>query len=106
MKNLVGRWRVEDGTFRGLEYEFRGDGSFEMSMDEFDVRAAGRYRIRAEGQPFEIDIHFVQHSSPEGLGIVRGIFELQGDKLRMKVGGVQSERWMDPGQFVVYARAA
>ena len=106
MKDLVGRWRVEDGTFRGLEYEFRNDGSFEMKMSEFDVRAAGRYRVRAEGQPFEIDIHFVQHSSPEGLGIVRGIFEVKDGQLRMKVGGLQSERWMDPGQFVVYARAA
>jgi hypothetical protein len=106
MKDLVGRWRVEDGTFRGLEYEFRDDGSFEMRMAEFAVRAAGRYRVRAEYQPFEIDIHFVQHSSPEGLGIVRGIFEVQGDRLRMKVGGLHSERWMDPKQYVVYERAA
>lgn len=106
MKDLVGRWRVEDGTFRGLEYEFRTDGSFEMTMTEFQVRGAGRYRVRAEDQPFEIDIHFVQHSSPDGLGIVRGIFEVREDKLRMKVGGLASERWMDPGQFLVYARAA
>lgn len=106
MKELVGRWKVDEGTFRGLEYDFRDDGSFEMKMAEFEVRAAGRYRVRADGRPYEIDIHFVQHSSPEGLGIVRGIFDVEGDRLRMKVGGVQSERWMDPNAYVVYSRAA
>jgi uncharacterized protein (TIGR03067 family) len=104
MKELVGRWRVVEGHFQGLEYDFRDDGSFEMEMAQFDVRAAGRYRVRAEAQPFEIDIHFVQHSSPDGLGIVRGIFELRDDQLRMKVSGPESERWMDPNAFVVYAR--
>jgi len=105
MKDLVGRWRVLDGTFRGLEYEFRDDGSFEMKMAGVEVEAAGRYRVRAEEQPYEIDIHFVRHSSPEGLGLVRGIFEVEGDRLRMKVGGVHSERWMDPNAYVIYARA-
>ena len=40
MMDLVGRWKVVDGTFEGLEYEFRDDGSFEMKMAEFAVEKA------------------------------------------------------------------
>jgi len=105
MKDLVGRWRVAEGTFAGLEYHFRDDGSFVMELAEFQVRGAGRYRVRAAERPFEIDIHFVQHSAPEGLGVVRGIFDIEGDQLKMKVGGFADERWMDPTAFVTYARS-
>ncbi len=105
-QRLVGRWRVEQGLFAGLEYDFREDGSFVMEMSEFRVHGAGRYHVRADGPPFEIDIHFVKHSAPEGLGVVRGIFDVQDDLLKMKVGSLSDERWMDPGAFITYARAA
>lgn len=102
---LVGCWRVQDGIFAGLEYRFRADGSFEMELSEFQVRASGRYQVRDGALPAEIDIHFVQHTAPEGLGIVRGIFEVDGNTLRMRVGGLSDERWMNPNAYITYARS-
>lgn len=105
MKELIGCWRTVDEVFRGLEYHFRPDGSFEMQLAELDLRAAGRYRIRAEHEPFEIDIHFVQHSRPEALGVSLGTFKIENGRLRMKVAQPSSERHMDPGAWLTYDRA-
>jgi carbonic anhydrase len=98
MERLIGRWRAE-----GEEYEFRADGSFELLAQA--TRAAGRYRVRTDSAPFQIDIHFVHHSAPDRLGVARGIFDVSGDRLLLKVGAPDTERSMNASDYQIYARA-
>jgi hypothetical protein len=104
MDDLIGRWRVENGPRAGLVYHFRPDGSFQVVKGTEDVHAAGRYCVRADATPYEIDIHFVQHATPEELGLVRGIFDLESDRLRMKLSPPDSDYWIEQAQLT-FARA-
>ncbi len=104
MKDLVGCWRIEDGPCVGGVYHFKKDGSFEF-LGSMRVRGSGRYRVRADSVPFEIVMHYVNHSTPEGLGLVQGIFDLKGEKLRLKLGPPDGDHWLEPKYNYVCARA-
>lgn len=104
MKDLIGRWRVESGPFAGSIYHFKKDGSFEL-LNSIHIRGAGRYRVFDQVAPFEIAIHFVQHTAPEQLGLVKGFVSFRGERLHLKLGPPDGDYWIEPKSHLICARA-
>ncbi len=102
---IVGKWKVATGQYKGLTYNFRADGTFEMEMSIYGVRGSGKYSINPNSNPKEIDINFFEHTSgAAGIGIYKGIWELDENNFKMKVGTANGERWTDPGEYILYTK--
>jgi hypothetical protein len=103
---IAGKWKVESGQFKGLTYDFRDDGTFEMEMKIYGVRGSGKYSTNSEVTPHEIDIYFSEHTSgAAGIGVYKGIWQREGDKFKMKVGTANGERRRDPSELITYVKA-
>ncbi len=102
---IVGKWKVDDGQFKGLTYDFRADGIFEMEMNIYGVKGSGTYTVNEDTNPKEIDINFKEHTSgAAGIGVYKGIWEREGNNFKMKVGIAYGERWTDPADYIHYKK--
>lgn len=103
--SIMGKWKVEAGQFAGLTYTFKSDGTFEMDMSIYGVKGCGTYKTYENLNPREIDINFTEHTSGlPGLGLYKGIFEFENDKLKMKFGTANGERWTDTSAYINYVK--
>ncbi len=105
MSHIIGKWKVNSGQFMGLTYEFNSDDSFIMEMSMYGVKGSGNYSINNNADPKEIVIDFTEHTSgAAGIGIYKGIYDLENNVLRMKVGTANGERWLDETGYICYSK--
>jgi hypothetical protein len=61
--------------------------------------------VNASKNPCEIDIEFKEHTSgAAGIGLYKGIWEIEGNFLKMKVGTANGDRWTDPSAYIKYLK--
>lgn len=89
MKNpLIGKWiENEDMPYPGLCFVFNEDGTFDATYDAMAIVSGGTWS--AEGNQIDMD---QTHHTFELLGKFVGLFEIEGDQLKMALVTESNER--------------
>ncbi|MEJ5224330.1 MAG: hypothetical protein WHV44_07725 [Anaerolineales bacterium] len=102
MSDIVGKWVLQEGVFKGLWFEFRPDGTYYSELPRLiKVTASGTYTVSEGGL---IDTHQTQHTM-NLLGNFYGRYEIEGDTMRLLFGPAPGgDRPADLSKAPVYIR--
>lgn len=100
MNDIIARWEQPEGQpFPGLWFEFRADGTFRAEFAEMGIISGGRYTTAGS----QIDMDQTEHT----LGMVgkfAGLYAIEGDTLKMALGGSGEPRPEDLSDARLYRR--
>ncbi|HCL57086.1 MAG TPA: hypothetical protein DHW82_08785 [Spirochaetia bacterium] len=103
---IIGKWQITVGVLAGFSYEFRENGSFNGELPMYNVKFSGTFKTNESVTPHEIDIQVTEHTYGDGgKGEVLGIFELDGDTLKMKLNEPGKPRWTDINAYYYYQKS-
>jgi len=105
MSKIVGKWQITVGVLAGFTYEFKSNGSFTGEFPMYGIKFAGTYKTDESVTPHHVDLDVKEHNQGDiGKGLVQGIFEVDGDMLKMKLNEPNKGRWTDPSAYVYYEK--
>lgn len=103
---IIGKWKVTVGALAGFSYEFRKNGTFNADFPTYNVKSAGAFQVDESVVPHKIDLDVTEHTYGDtAKGKLLGIFELEGDMLKMKLNEPGKERWEDPNAYFYYQKS-
>lgn len=98
--SIVNVWECRYGVLKGLMYAFNADGTFERVFTPIDGVMKGTYSIDDSVTPHLIDLNVIEHHAGEAnLGIWKGIFEVEGNLLKIRYNPVNKPRWEDTSEY-------
>jgi hypothetical protein len=102
MSEIVGKWVMQEGMFKGLFFEFKEDGTYYSELPRLvKIRASGTYTV-SEGK--YIDTNQDQHTM-NLIGQFAGRYAIEGDILKMIFAPVPGgPRPEDLGKASMYKR--
>lgn len=102
MTEIVGKWVLQDGMFKGLWFEFEEDGTYLSELaGPVRITASGTYTTAEDGL---IDTNQTQHTM-NMIGQYAGIYSIEGDTMRLIFAAVPGgPRPDDLGKAGTYKR--
>jgi hypothetical protein len=80
MSEIVGKWVMQEGMFKGLFFEFKEDGTYYSELPRLvKIKASGTYSITEGGL---IDTNQTQHTM-NLIGQFTGRYSIEGDILKL-----------------------
>lgn len=105
MSKIIGSWKIGIGVLAGFNYTFYEDKTFKGEFSTYNVNFKGTYEVNEDVFPHEVDLNVTEHNQGEiGKGLVQGIYEVEGDMLKMKLNEPNKGRWTDPSAYVYYQK--
>ena len=78
---IIGKWRKNEGQdYPGLWFDFKEDGSFKAGYEAMGIESGGTWT--AEGNKIDIDQTYHTFGF---IGKTIGIFEIEGDQLKLEM---------------------
>ncbi|MFH2103507.1 MAG: hypothetical protein ABIJ39_09175 [Chloroflexota bacterium] len=85
MSDIVGKWVLQEGTFKGLWFEFNEDGTYDSELPRLvKIKASGTYTVSEGGL---IDTNQTQHTM-NLVGQYAGRYAIEDDTLKLIFGPV------------------
>jgi hypothetical protein len=85
MKEIIGKWVLQEGMLKGLWFEFKEDGTYVSELPRLvKIKASGTYTISEGGL---IDTDQTSHTM-NLVGKFAGLYEIEGDMMRLLFGSV------------------
>ncbi len=103
ISSIVSVWECRYGINKGNIIIFHPDGFFQQTIVKKKGAIAGRYNIDELSNPHGIDLHIEEHFVGKE-GVLRGIFEVEEDTLRLGYGQENQERMVDIEQYNYWYR--
>lgn len=105
MSKIVGKWEITVGALAGFSYHFDASGKFQASLPAYNIKSSGTYQTNESVTPHELDLNVTEHTYGDaGKGTLLGIFEIEGDMLKMKLNEPNKPRWTDPNAYFYYQK--
>jgi hypothetical protein len=80
MSDIVGKWVMQEGQFKGLWFEFKDDGTYYSELPRLiKIKAGGTYTVSEDGL---IDTNQTEHSM-NLVGQFAGRYEIDGDSMKL-----------------------
>jgi len=80
MSDIIGKWVMQEGVFKGLFFEFKEDGTYYSELPRLvKIKASGTYSITEGGL---IDTNQTQHTM-NLIGQFAGRYSIEGDILKL-----------------------
>ena len=80
MFEIVGKWVLQEGTYKGLWFEFKEDGTYSSELPRLaKIKASGTYTVSEGGL---IDTDQTQHTM-NLIGQFAGRYAIEGDTLKL-----------------------
>jgi len=102
MNSISGKWEQPAGQpFPGLWFEFHADGTFHAEFTEMGIVSGGTYTTAGT--------HINMDQTAHTLGMVgkfAGLYTIEGDTLRLALGGPGEPRPTDLSDARLYRRVA
>ena len=80
MSEIIGKWVMQEGQFKGLWFEFKEDGSYVSELPRLiKIKASGTYTVSDGGL---IDTDQTKHTM-NLVGKFAGRYEIEGDNMKL-----------------------
>jgi hypothetical protein len=80
MSDIVGKWVMQEGQFKGLWFEFKEDGTYLSELPRLiKIKASGTYTVSEGGL---IDTNQTKHTM-NLVGQFAGRYEIEGDTMKL-----------------------